>query len=150
MLFAATGKNGKVFKITPEGKGSVYFDCPAANVLSLAFTPETWAHARHALRLRKRGEIFLGWMHSHPVKEWCKKCPPEKRKKCPLMSDFFSIQDRHLHRTAFPGAHSIALVINQLAADHQTISLFGWSRGLLVQRGFRSLEDVVHQPETAG
>lgn len=118
-----------------------------ASETNLAFTSETWSQARSALRLRKKNETFLGWWHSHPVKEWCKACPAEKRKKCPLLVDFFSLQDRHLHQTAFPGAHSIALVVNQLASDHQTISLFGWSRGVLSQRKYQVLDPSTTEPK---
>ncbi len=143
---------GKLFR-DPEQEvifAEVTAQIPARHVeateTNLAFTPETWVHARKALRLRRKGEIFLGWFHSHPVKEWCKECPSEKREKCPLLVDFFSTQDRHLHRTAFPGAHSIALVVNQLAEDHQTISLFGWKRGVLSQRSFQEIQAPSTQP----
>lgn len=107
---------------------------------SLAFTPETWTQVQGAIDLRQRDEIMLGWWHSHPIKAWCAKCPPEKRKKCPLLVDYFSAQDRLLHRTVFPAAYSIALVVNELAEDKQTISMFGWRKGLVVQRGFQVLD----------
>ena len=107
---------------------------------SLAFTPETWIQVQGAIDLRRRDEIMLGWWHSHPVKTWCKECPPEKRKKCPLLVDYFSAQDRLLHRAVFPAAYSIALVVNELADDKQTLSMFGWRQGMVIQRGFQVLD----------
>jgi len=129
-------------------KGEVFLNASAqiaaqytvAGETSLAFTPETWTQVQAAIDLRQRGEIMLGWWHSHPIKAWCAKCPAEKRKKCPLLVDYFSAQDRLLHRTVFPAAYSIALVVNELADDKQTISMFGWNEGLVVQRGFQVLD----------
>jgi len=110
-----------------------------ADSRSLVFTPETWADARRVLRLRDRGEILLGWQHLHPMKAVCRDCPPEKREGCSLLAGFFSVQDRHLHRTAFPGAHSLALVVTELSPETLTVSLFGWRRGRLVRREFRTM-----------
>ena len=110
-----------------------------AGEASLAFTPETWTQVQGAIDLRRRDEIMLGWWHSHPIKAWCAKCPAEKRKKCPLLVDYFSAQDRLLHRTVFPAAYSIALVVKELADDKQTISMFGWRQGMVAQRGFQVL-----------
>ncbi len=107
-----------------------------ADASSLAFTPETWNHARASLELRDRGEILCGWWHSHPVKTWCRDCPPEKRRACPLLTDFFSDQDRLLHRTVFSAAYGVALVVNELADDARTLSLFGWREGALQARAF--------------
>lgn len=107
---------------------------------SLAFTPATWTQVQGAIDLRRRDEIMLGWWHSHPIKTWCASCPPEKRRKCPLLVDYFSAQDRLLHRTVFPAAYSVALVINELADDERTVSMFGWNQGMVVQRGFHVLD----------
>ena len=57
----------------------------------------------------------------------------------PLLTDYFSAQDRLLHRTVFPAAYSVALVVNELAEDRSTLSLFGWRQGMVVQRGFQAL-----------
>ncbi|MDT4969428.1 MAG: hypothetical protein QOJ64_4165 [Acidobacteriota bacterium] len=107
-----------------------------ATVTSLTFTSETWTDVRAALELRRKGEIMLGWWHSHPVREWCKGCSLESQKVCSMASDFFSAHDRALHRTIFPRAYSVALVVNDLPADHSTYSMFGWRGGLLESRGF--------------
>ncbi|MGQ0701889.1 MAG: hypothetical protein ACT4PM_02000 [Gemmatimonadales bacterium] len=106
----------------------------------LTFTPATWTDVQAALTLRGREEIMLGWWHSHPVREWCKECPPEKRKVCVLGRGFLSEDDRLLHRTVFPRAFSVALVVNDVEGG-PTWSLFGWNRGVIEARDFhRQLE----------
>ncbi|MBP8128801.1 MAG: Mov34/MPN/PAD-1 family protein [Candidatus Hydrogenedentes bacterium] len=108
-----------------------------ADSASLTFTGETWSAARDAIRLRGDTEILLGWYHSHPAKEWCKDCPPEKRRVCSLEC-FFSAADRQVHQTLFPHCYSIALV----ATDGQRglrYDLYGWRRTQIVQRGYHTL-----------
>lgn len=102
----------------------------------LTFSPEVWTEARAALDLRRRDELMLGWWHSHPVREWCKDCPPEKRRGCRLAADFLSAHDRLLQRAVFPRAWSVALVVNVVADGPPTFSFFGWREGLLQPRGF--------------
>jgi proteasome lid subunit RPN8/RPN11 len=124
----------------PELFAEVTAQIPArhteASLTSLTFTSETWTDVRAALDLRRKGELMLGWWHSHPVREWCKDCSAESQKACTMASDFFSAHDHALHRTIFPRAYSVALVVNDLAADAATFSVFGWRRGLLESRGF--------------
>jgi proteasome lid subunit RPN8/RPN11 len=124
----------------PEIFAEVTAQIPArhtvASLTSLTFTSETWTEVRGALDLRRKGEVMLGWWHSHPVREWCKDCSPESRKACTMAADFFSAHDHALHRTIFPRAYSVALVVNDLPADDATFSMFGWRRGLLESRGF--------------
>jgi len=111
-----------------------------ADLVRLSFTPEVWTDVSAALALRGRGEIMLGWWHSHPVREWCKDCSEESRRQCSLAADFFSDHDRVLQRTVFPRAYSLGLVVNDVAAEAPTFSLFGWDGGVLRPRGFRVLE----------
>ena len=106
----------------------------------LTFTAQTWTAVRAALDLRGRSELMLGWWHSHPVREWCKDCPEETREKCALSCDYFSAQDRALHRAVFPRAYSLALVVNDVCADEPTFSLFGWKDGRIEARGYHRLE----------
>jgi hypothetical protein len=113
----------------------------------LTFDPATWTDVQAALRLRKHGEIMLGWWHSHPVREWCRDCAPEKRAGCRLAAGFLSAHDRALHRTVFPRAFNLALVVNVIEGDRPTHSLFGWRCGVIVQRGYRVLEDVRRRGE---
>jgi hypothetical protein len=111
--------------------------------VKLTFTPETWAAADAALRLRGRGECYLGYWHSHPVREWCKarECTPEKQKSCALAKDFFSTDDEAVMRAAFPRAYSLAIVANDTAFTDLSFSMFGNREGLMQPRGFFVLED---------
>jgi proteasome lid subunit RPN8/RPN11 len=103
---------------------------------SLTFTAQTWTDVRAVLELRRSAELMVGWWHSHPVRLWCAKCPIERQKICRLSRDFLSEQDRRLHRTIFPRAYSVALVINDTAFGPMTHSLFSWDRGRIVSRPF--------------
>jgi len=111
--------------------------------VKLTFTPQTWAAADAALRLRRRGEVFLGYWHSHPVREWCKgkTCTPEAQKTCHLAKDFFSADDDAVMRAAFPRAYSIAIVANDTAFTDLTFSMFGNREGITQPRGFYLLEE---------
>ena len=101
----------------------------------LTFTAESWTAVQAALDLRRKAEMMLGWWHSHPSRVWCQKCPVEKQKVCPLAMDFFSEHDRQLHRTVFPRAYSVALVVND-SVNGLSYSLFGWREGVVASRGF--------------
>ena len=107
-----------------------------ADANRLTFTPETWHAVDTALAARGAGEIMLGWWHSHPVGAWCETCPPEKRGDCDLTDGFLSTHDRHLHRTVFPRAYTVALVVSDPGHGDPSYSLFGWRHGALVRRGF--------------
>ena len=115
-----------------------------ASSAKLTFTPATWTAVQAALALRTRGEVMLGWWHSHPVREWCKDCPPEKRATCALAEGFLSEDDRLLHRAVFPRAYSIALVVNDVGESGPTFSLFGWGRGLIEPRVFHLVSEGRH------
>ncbi|HNT89567.1 MAG TPA: hypothetical protein PKL84_17020, partial [Candidatus Hydrogenedentes bacterium] len=108
-----------------------------ADSASLTFTGETWAAARDAIRLRGGSETPLGWYHSHPAKEWCKDCPPEKRATCSLEC-FFSAADQQVHATLFPHAYSVALVVTD-GQRGLRFDLYGWRRTRILQRGFHML-----------
>ena len=101
---------------------------------SFAFTPETWAAADAALALRGGRELMLGWWHSHP--EFCRNCPEERRRSCSFARPFFSAEDVHLHRTCFPQAWQLALLVTDLPETGPTPALFGWRMGRVVERGF--------------
>jgi len=101
----------------------------------LTFTAATWTDVRGALALRGRGEIMLGWWHSHPVRDWCRECPIERQRACALAHGFFSEHDRALHRAVFSAAYSVGLVINE-GIDTPTFSMFGWRQGLIEERAF--------------
>ena len=82
------------------------------------------------------------------VKEWCSDCPAERRKDCTTFTDYFSKQDRLLHRTVFPAAYSTALVVSELEEDLQSFALFGWRRGTIVPRGYHLLREEPHSQAT--
>jgi len=113
----------------------------------LTFTPETWAAVDAAISLRGQGEIYLGWWHTHPSGHWCDECPAETRKQCKrsgqLSGDFFSVHDVALHRTVFPRAYSIGLVISDRCETGTDIDpvwgLYGWRHGMVSSRGFHVL-----------
>jgi hypothetical protein len=131
----------------PEIFAEVSAQVPAEHthgtVAKLTFTAETWSAANAAIRLRNQSEVYLGYWHSHPVREWCRtrECTPEKQKTCRLARDFFSEDDRAVMRAAFPRAYSIGLVANDTAFTDLSFSMFGWREGKIHPRGFYLLED---------
>jgi hypothetical protein len=52
--------------------------------------------------------------------------------------DFFSVDDVMLHRTVFPRAHSIALVLSDYHQGNgePSVQLYGWNQGMIALRGF--------------
>jgi proteasome lid subunit RPN8/RPN11 len=115
----------------------------------LSFTPDAWTAVRAALDLRRQGEIMLGWWHSHVQSALCPDCSEEDRAACRFREDFFSSHDHALHRTVFPRAYSVALVVNVVTAGPPTHSLFGWSDGLIRPRSFSVFADAPLAPATA-
>lgn len=111
-----------------------------ADATSLHFTADTWTAVRQAMALRGKGELMLGWWHSHPVAAWCERCSEESQRSCTLARDFYSEHDCALHRTVFPQAYSLGLVVNAVGYGEFTLSLFGWRDGILHPRGFHVTE----------
>jgi proteasome lid subunit RPN8/RPN11 len=105
-----------------------------AETTRLTFTADTWAAVRAAVELRGQDEILLGWAHSHPF--WCKSCPEERRRDCPLLRPFFSAHDVALHRAVFSGPFHIALLISDLGEDDLACDVFGWRYGMVAHRGY--------------
>jgi len=106
---------------------------------SLTLTPATWAAADTARRARGRQETCLGWWHSHPADQWCAGCPEETPRKCSLSCDFFSSQDRALHRCCFARAFQIALVVTQQGDAILSHAMYGWWQGAIERRTFHVL-----------
>ncbi|MBN1421529.1 MAG: Mov34/MPN/PAD-1 family protein [Planctomycetes bacterium] len=100
----------------------------------LHFCGATWAAARNAIDLRRRGEIAIGWIHSHP-QDACEKCEKRREGACAGCGVYFSADDVVLHRTVFPRAYGVALVISPSAAGFAW-AMFGWRNGILAERGF--------------
>lgn len=119
----------------------------------LTFTPDTWASAEAALRLRDRGEIYLGWWHTHPASMWCKDCPAKRRRRCSELAssrvgDFFSDHDVAFQRAVFPRAYSIALVLSDdcRSPGNPAWHLYGWHQGMMTERGFHILVSGDERP----
>lgn len=127
----------------PEIFLEVTAQIPARHVVSdtdrLTFTERTWTEAQAVLDLRGRGERWCGWWHRHPVRSWCRSCPPEKQRACRLGRGFFSEHDRQVHRAVFSRAWNVALVFNDVAFADASFSMFGWSRGDIRVRGYHVL-----------
>ncbi len=122
----------------------------AGDSVSLTFTSDTWTDVRNAVTLRGANEQLLGWWHSHPAQLWCAKCPEERQRACHLAAGFLSAEDRALHRTIFPDAYTVALVVTTSIAGVRT-RLFVWNHGVLEPRGFQVRDVDTHsvlQPQT--
>ena len=107
-----------------------------ASAVRLMFTADTWASLRHEVGVRGCDELMVGWWHSHPVREWCRlnQCPEREHDACAFSRDIFSEHDRAVHRTVFAGAHSVALVANDVSPPAVRFSAHGWSFGMLQGR----------------
>jgi hypothetical protein len=143
VLIGMLWRDAAAGEIFAEVTAQIPAEHTSGNDVKLTFTPQTWAAADAALRLRARGEIYLGYWHSHPVREWCKskECTLEKQKTCHLAKDFFSADDEAVMRAAFPRAYSIAIVANDTAFTDLTFSMFGNREGITQPRGFYVLEE---------
>jgi len=106
----------------------------------LHFTAASWAAIRDAIALRRRDEIPLGWVHSHP-QEICETCEKRREGACAGCGVYFSADDVVLHRTVFPRAFGFAIVISPAAAESGFAwAMFGWRQGILAERGFFIIE----------
>jgi hypothetical protein len=139
---------GRLHRDTDAGaRGDLFIEVtaqlPAEHAVShatrLTFTPATWAAASAALALRNLHEIVTGWWHRHPPFCRLRGCPPERQRGCALSRAFFSSEDVHLHATCFGAAHHIALLHSDGVSDGRTWTLYGWSRGMVAERGFHVL-----------
>jgi hypothetical protein len=144
ILIGRLWRDTKVGEIFAEITAQIPAEHTSSTNAKLTFTPQTWASADAALRLRRRGEIYLGYWHSHPVKEWCKAkaCTLEAQKTCSLAKDFFSADDEAVMRAAFPRAYSTAIVANNTAFTDLTFSMFSNREGVTQPRGFYVLEET--------
>ncbi len=118
----------------------------------LTFNAETWTAVRAAVDIRNKEEIYLGFWHSHPVIEWCRKndCSLDLLKCCPLAKGFLSADDQAMFRTVFPRAYSVALVCSDLPIGEPSFSLFGWRHGTVECRGFHRFQLERQLPEKSG
>ncbi len=111
------------------------------DLTKLTFTNLTWTDVQDAINLRDDGEIYLGWWHCHCyMKETCKDCSGLADGTCKANAAFMSGDDCALHRTVFPWAYTVALVVSDSPCSGLTWELFGWKDGIIFPRGFHILE----------
>jgi proteasome lid subunit RPN8/RPN11 len=115
-----------------------------ADPTRLTFTADTWKAVRAALALRKRGEQWTGWWHTHPVRSWMAEssggeCDSADSTRL-ASGGFFSVHDVAVHRTAFVSAYCVALVVSDMGPGRETYSLFGWRAGVVASRGYHLLQ----------
>jgi hypothetical protein len=144
ILIGMLWRDKDVDEIFAEVTAQIPAEHTVGSNIKLTFTAETWAAADAALRLRGKGEVYLGYWHSHPVREWCKSrsCTLEAQKSCRMAKDFFSAEDEGVLRAAFPRAYSLAIVANDTAFTDLTFSMFGNNEGITQPRGFHVLEET--------
>src|SRR5262245_5129874 len=100
---------------------------------SVTFTADTWGRARTVVEWRGEGEIFAGWVHSHPF-HFCAECPNPPRPDCAGKVLFFSPEDHFLMEVTFAQPFMVAL---QTAVEprleqvlrHLPVRLYGWRDG---------------------
>ena len=134
---------------TPELFLEVTAQIPARHTQSeltrLTFTADTWTTAQAAINLRRADELMVGWWHSHSyMKETCKDCEKRREQSCKAGAAFMSGEDCLLHRTVFPRAYSVALVISDSPCSGVSWGLFGWKRGVVAARGFHVGSNARH------
>jgi hypothetical protein len=142
ILIGKLGWDAEAGEIFVEITAQIPAEHTIGNSVKLTFTPQTWAAADAALRLRQREEVYAGWLHSHPVAAWCRarSCTLEAQRNCRLAKDFFSADDEAVMRAAFPRAWCVAIVANDTAFTDLTFSMFGNRKGIMQPRGFYVLE----------
>jgi len=116
-----------------------------ATEVSVTFTPATWARVREVIEVRGEGEIFVGWVHSHPF-TLCKDCPLTPPPECVAKVLFFSTDDEFLMELSFQRPFMVGLLSAreprlQAALGHAPVRLFGWRDGEIVPRGFEVIDD---------
>lgn len=111
-------------------------------LMQLTFTPDTWSAVSTSIQLRKKNEIMLGWWHSHSYLKQLEKNDDSNR---PTVlphhnnATFLSDEDLALHRTCFPRAYSLALLVAEGQCSGLTWALFGWNTGIICPRHFQVL-----------
>lgn len=113
----------------------------------LSFTPDTWTDVQAAIDRRNRGEIWLGWFHSHSFYyERNDDTETKDRFDRKIATPFLSEEDCRLHRVCFPRAYGIALLITDSPRSGMSWTTFGWRSGELARRAFH----VIRTPLPTG
>jgi proteasome lid subunit RPN8/RPN11 len=116
-----------------------------ATTTSVTFTPETWARVREVIDLRGEGEIFAGWVHSHPFR-FCKDCPTLPPPECVSKVLFYSADDEFLMELSFARPFMVGLLTAvetklERVLGHLPVRLFGWHNGEIRPRGFEVIDE---------
>jgi proteasome lid subunit RPN8/RPN11 len=116
-----------------------------ATEVSVTFTAATWARVREVIDVRGAGEVFVGWVHSHPF-GLCAGCPAKPPPECVDKVLFFSSDDEFLMEQLFPRPFMVGLLSAceprlRAALGHESVRLFGWRDGAIVPRGFEVIDD---------
>jgi len=111
-----------------------------ATTTSVTFTLQTWARVREVVQLRGEGEIFAGWVHSHPFR-FCKECPLPPPADCIAKVLFYSSDDEFLMELTFAQPFMVGLLTAveprlEQALGHLPVKLYGWRNGTIAARGF--------------
>jgi proteasome lid subunit RPN8/RPN11 len=112
---------------------------------SVTFTGDTWARAREVVAWRGEGEIFAGWVHSHPFR-FCAECPNPPKPDCAGKVLFFSPEDHFLMELTFGQPFMVALQTGieprlEQVLGHPPVRVYGWREGVIVPRGFEVIEE---------
>ncbi len=140
---------------SPEVYAVVTAQVPArhtrGDLAKLTFTAQTWTAVRSAMDIRGRDELMLGWWHSHCfAAETCKECAHRRDGTCAVSMAFMSADDLTLHRTVFPRAYHVALVVAESPCGGLEHSLFGWRGGVVAARGYHLLAGAGQASITTG
>jgi proteasome lid subunit RPN8/RPN11 len=113
---------------------------------SITFTPATWARVREVIEFRGEGEIFAGWVHSHPFR-LCANCPLTPPPECVQKVLFYSSDDEFLMELSFAQPFMVGLLTAvepklEVALGHLPVRLFGWKNGVIRARGFEVIQDT--------
>jgi proteasome lid subunit RPN8/RPN11 len=115
-----------------------------ATEISVTFTHETWARVREVIDWRGEGEIFAGWVHSHPFR-FCAECPLPVPAECVAKVMFYSSDDEFLMETSFARPFMVGLLTAveprlESVLGHAPVKLYGWKNGLIEARGFEVID----------
>jgi proteasome lid subunit RPN8/RPN11 len=116
-----------------------------ATTTSVTFTPATWARVREVLELRGEGEVFAGWVHSHPFR-FCAECPLPTPQECVDKVLFYSTDDEFLMELSFARPFMVGLLTAvesklERKLGHAPVRLYGWKDGEIEPRGFEVIDE---------
>jgi proteasome lid subunit RPN8/RPN11 len=111
---------------------------------SVTFTPATWARVRDVVALRGEGEIFAGWVHSHPFR-FCAQCPLPTPPECVAKVLFYSADDEFRMELSFARPFMVGLLSAveprlEPVLGHLPVRLYGWRGGAIHARGFEVID----------